>query len=174
MQLLQERQPYFEDVIRQNPIVNNNRISLNHSMMCALVEALGLVIKVSPTKVRLTLDYLKSMAASREQVCGSDHPLVQEFWEIYDFLEGDNDKVVNHSRDPQYIAINLNQFAEEATNRKQKLPLLNELKSLLKDCRIHKFVGRKPVNSAVNAHLNKKHPSMNKPLTVKCWVFQAN
>ncbi|MBE8168100.1 MAG: toprim domain-containing protein [Shewanella sp.] len=174
IQLLKERQPYFEKQLRQNPNIKNNRISLNHSMMCALVEALGLFIKVGPTVVGPTLDHLTKMAISREQVCGSDHPLVQEFWEIFDFLEGDNGKVVNHSRDPQYIAVNLNQFAEEATNRKQKLPLLNELKTLLKDCRTYKFVGRKPVNSAVNARLNKDHPSMNKPSTVKCWVFQAN
>ena len=170
---LKERQPYFEEQLRKNPNIKNNRISLNHSLMCALVETLGLVVKISSEQIEQTHEYLQKMAMSRELVCGSDHPLVQEFWEIFEFLENGNAKVVNHSRDPQYIAVNLNQFAEEATYRKQKLPLLKDLRSLLKDSRLHKFIECKPVNSAVNARLNKEHPHMDKPATVKCWVFQA-
>ncbi|RYV04141.1 bifunctional DNA primase/helicase [Shewanella sp. OPT22] len=174
LELINKRQPDFERWLRQEPMINNNRISLNHSMLCTLVECLSLVIEITPTQIAQAHEQLKTMAIAREHVCGADHPLVQEFWEVYEFLEGDDDKVVNHSRDPQFLAINLNQFAEESAVRKQKIPLLSDLKTLLKDSRTHKFVGRKPVNSAVNDRLNKSHPNLNKPSTVKCWVFQSN
>ncbi|RLV58616.1 bifunctional DNA primase/helicase [Parashewanella curva] len=171
--LIEKRQPELEKWLREDPIINNDRISLNHGLLCALVEALRFVVDITPTQIAQAHEQLKAMAIERTHTCGTDHPMLQEFWEVYDFLEGENGCVVNHSRDPKFIAINLNQFSEEATVRKQKLPLLNELKVLLKDSKLHKFIGRKPVNSAVNNRLNKLHPNLGKPSTVKCWVFQS-
>ncbi len=168
---IKQRQTHFEKWLRAESLIHNNRISLNHAMMCSLVETLTLVVDITPTQIGQTHELIKAFAIEREHVCGADHPLLQEFWEVYDFLEGEDGMVVNHSRDPQYIAINLNQFAEEATVRKQKLPPLNELKVLLKECRAHKYLGRKPVNSAVNDRINKSHLNIGKPSTVKCWVF---
>ena len=173
LELVKKRQPDFEQWLRQEPMINNNRISLNHSMMCAFIEALALLVDISPTQMALVHEQLKAMAIDREHVCGADHPLVQEFWEIYEFLEGNEDKVVNHSRDPQFIAINLNQFAEESAVHKQRIPPLSDLRALLKNSRSYKFIECKPVNSAVNDRLNKSHPSMNKASTVKCWIFQS-
>ena len=65
--------------------------------MCAFIEALALLVDISPTQMALVHEQLKAMAIDREHVCGADHPLVQEFWEIYEFLEGNEDKIVNHS-----------------------------------------------------------------------------
>ena len=173
LELISKRQPKFEKWLKQESMINNERVSLNHSMLCVLIEALGLVIELTPTQITQSQELLKQMAIEREHVCGADHPVIQEFWEMYEFLEGINGKVVNHSRDPQFIAINLNQFAEESAVRKQKIPLLCDLRSLLKESKRHKFIGVKPVNSAVNDRLNKSHPNLNKPLTVKCWVFHS-
>ncbi len=171
MEKVAERTPLFEQKFLDEPNIGKPRIALNHGLCCALVEALALIVDISQEQISQTQELLRTMAIQREYASGADHPLVQEFWDVYEFLEGDDEKIVNHSRDNQLIAISLNQFAEEASARKQRLPPLTDLKALLKSGKAHKYQGRKPVNSAVNDRLNKLHPSMKKPSTVKCWVF---
>ena len=79
---------------------------------------------------------------------------------------------VDHARAPQIIGINLNQFLEEAVQRKQFLSSITILRRLLKGGQRHKYITTKSVNSAVNERLNKATPNMRKPLTVKCMIFQ--
>ena len=54
-------------------------------------------------------DELIEMAQAREVALDNDHPLVQEFWEVVEYLEStfEDRAVVDHSRDEKLIAINL-------------------------------------------------------------------
>lgn len=61
-------------------MISKERISLNHSMLCSLVEALGLVIELTPYQISKSQELLKQITIEREHVCGAVHPLVQEFW----------------------------------------------------------------------------------------------
>lgn len=62
-----------------------------------------------------------AMAQERQRAISADHPLVQEFWEAFDYLDTIPKPSVggpvhvprlNHSRDKALIAVNLNEFVE--------------------------------------------------------------
>ncbi|SUX30176.1 toprim domain-containing protein [Chromobacterium vaccinii] len=158
--------------------VRHFRIAKNHAQLLSLVDALTLVVPLTEEQHSAAYRQIEAMAIERQQTINADHPLVAEFWEIFDFLDGsgedgDGQPVLNHSRDQNVIAINLNHFLEVATDRKQKVPPIADLKRVLKTSRSRKFVDIKAVNSAINALYNANTHGPKKPSTLKCWVFQA-
>ncbi|WP_085694554.1 MULTISPECIES: toprim domain-containing protein [unclassified Pseudomonas] len=152
------------------------RISKNHAQLLSLLDALRFVVKLEDPQVAATQRQIVRMAIERQASISSDHPAVAEFWEVYDYLQSlSEDPVVDHSSDPNVIAINLNEFSERAAEHKQKLADVATLRDLLKESRSHKFVeANKAVHSAVRAALNAKTPlAPGRPTTVKCWIFKA-
>ncbi|MBV4459443.1 toprim domain-containing protein [Pseudomonas sp. COR58] len=152
------------------------RISKNHAQLLSLLDALHLVVKLEDPQVAATQRQIVRMAIERQASISSDHPVVAEFWEVYDYLQSlSEDPVVDHSSDPNVIAINLNEFSERAAEHKQKLADVATLRDLLKESRSHKFVeANKAVHSAARAALNAKTPlAPGRPTTVKCWIFKA-
>ncbi|UVK90176.1 toprim domain-containing protein [Pseudomonas sp. B21-051] len=152
------------------------RISKNHAQLLSLLDALRLVLKLDEPQVAATQRQIVRMAIERQASISSDHPAVAEFWEVYDYLQSlSEDPVVDHSSDPNVIAINLNEFSERAAEHKQKLADVATLRDLLKESRSHKFLdANKAVHSAVRAALNAKTPlAPGRPTTVKCWIFKA-
>lgn len=167
--------PIYEKELAQHPDIKNIRIIKNHAQMMALADALNTLIKVNDNIIDETKRMIKSLALERQQSINADHPLVQEFWDVFDYLNGDKDKVqkLNHSKDPELVAINLNHFIQEAVENKQQMPPINELKRVLKSSRIHKFIDVRAVNSVINERYNSEYPTATKkPTTVKCWVFR--
>ena len=173
----EERLPFHEKRLLKVQGVRNLRIVKNHAMLAALVDALSHVVHIGNAERELTHAFIEDMTSERQEAINADHPAVQTFWETYEFLNGD-DKAprLNHSRkDEQQIAINLNHFVAVASDFRQQIPDLGELKKLLKTSRVRKFVCIKPVNSAINAEWNlnrAKHGGAERPETVKCWVFE--
>ncbi|MBM7070757.1 toprim domain-containing protein [Shewanella sp. 202IG2-18] len=165
------RTKVYEQQLADEADVCHIRVILNHAQICSLVDALSIVASLSDEQRTLTKQHIFSMAKERQQAINSDHPYVQEFWDVYDFIESEGIHTLNHARDSNLIAINFNHFIELATERKQRVPPLLELKRLLKAGVTHKFLGQKSVNSAVNAEYNKNSMTNHKPLSVKCWVF---
>lgn len=166
----------YESSLQQIKEIRNLRIIKNHAQLLALVDALPLVLPIDPDMIAAARDEVVEMAIARQQAINADHPDVITFWEAFEYLNGDEeDPVLNHSRDSALIAINLNHFVQRAAEKRQQIPLLTDLKKLLKTSRLHKFVEVKAVNSAINADYNKNrdfnHPA--RPETVKCWVFEA-
>ncbi|HFL2042589.1 TPA: bifunctional DNA primase/helicase, partial [Stenotrophomonas maltophilia] len=88
----------------------------------------------------------------------ADHPLVNEFWETYEYLEstGNGERpVVNHSRDSQRIAINLNDFLAKAAHHSQPVPDLKLLRTYLRDSRRHKLLDPNlTVNSSIKTNMS--------------------
>jgi hypothetical protein len=78
--------------------------------MLAIADALSLVIKLTDEQKAALKGQIVAMAGERQQVINNDHVLVQEFWEAFDYLDGGDLSVLNHSRDPSLIAVNLNHF----------------------------------------------------------------
>jgi hypothetical protein len=101
------------------------------------------------------------MAQARQQAINADHPMVQEFWEAFDYLDGDDEPRLNHSRDEGLIAVNLNEFIQLAQEKKQQIPLLTDLKRVLKTSRTRKFVDIKTVNSAIRERRNREAVSVD-------------
>lgn len=165
-----DRVRFFEAALRERKDIRIERVIKNHAQMLALLDCLRLVLDVPEAMVRDTREALVQMAMERQSAISADHPLVAEFWEVYEYLEGLNESaVVNHSRDPNLIAINLNEFAAKAAHHAQRIAELNVLRALLRNSRRHKFID---ANRAVNSAL-RGGPSDGRPPIVKCWVFQA-
>jgi energy-coupling factor transporter ATP-binding protein EcfA2 len=154
------------------------RIAKNHAQLLAFAEALRTVAPVSDeqfTQVRATI---VEMARERQHAINADHPLVSEFWEAFDYLDtlstttlGNHEDraLLNHSRDDTLIAVNLNEFVEKAALHRQQIPLLPELKKVLKTSKMRRFIGIKSVASAIRA----RNDFNAVPKTVHCWVFEA-
>lgn len=173
MQTFNQRSRHFEKWLADNSDVKNIRIMKNHAQLCALVEALAIVADINQEQIEQTHQLLLEMTIMRQQVINADHPLVQEFWDAFDFIDDNDAQVLNHSRDPNLIAVNLNHFAEIASERRQQFPPLTELKRVLKASRSRKFIGVRTVNSVINARHNDKSMFEKRPTSVKCWVFEV-
>lgn len=77
---------------------------------------------------------------------------------------------LNHSRDKCLIAVNLNEFVEMASERRQQVPPLAELKKVLRTSKTRRFVdAARVVKSAIKS--NSAGEDAGK--TVRCWVFEV-
>ena len=83
---------------------------------------------------------------------------------------------LNHSRDPKLIGINLNHFIQVAAEKKQQIPMLEDLKRHLKTSRRRKFIAIKTINSQIREHYNsmlgitEDHKKIS--TSIKCWIFE--
>lgn len=162
--------------------VHKPRIAKNHGQLLALVTALQPVVKLSDEQLHQVRAQIVTMARERQQAINADHPLVQEFWEAFDYLDSmgvhtakglDTKPVLNHSRDPELIAVNLNEFVEKAAAHRQQVPVLAELKKVLRTSKTRRFLDVKTVNSAIHTRRTKvSGVDEDMPKTVHCWVFE--
>ena len=170
--LIDKKYPEYEKRLCDLPNVRHIRIAKNHGQIMALVDALGLVVNLPEDMRQAAHAHIEAMAVERQQAINADHPLVQEFWEIFDYLDGDEgEPQLNHSRDDSLIAVNLNHFEQLAAERKLRMPPLSELKRVLKTSRSRKFIDVRTVNSVIYARHNGRGCNPPKPSTLKCWVF---
>ena len=153
------------------------RIVKNHAQLLGLVDCIRSLVPLSDAQISATQRCIVSMAIERQSSISADHPVVAEFWEVYEYLQGlDADgPVVNHSKKDNIIAINLNEFVERAAEHRQKLADVSELRDRLKESRCRKFLeSNKAVDSAVRAYqATRNNNTITKSPTVKCWIFQA-
>jgi hypothetical protein len=146
--------------------LRNERIIKNHAQIAACGEALGVLFPAMNGQLKEGLaSYLLERAKTREQRIAADHPLVEQFWDIYDYISSERDKdtmnQLNHSPQPGIIAVNLNHFREQAQRTNQPTIDMGQLKRLLPQSKRHKLI---EVNRTVRSRI------LDKP--VKCWVFQ--
>ena len=160
--------------------IHKPRIAKNHAQVLASATALRLVVKLSDEQFAQVRAQIVTMARERQQAINADHPLVQEFWEAFDYLDSmgtntvhgiDPRAVLNHSRDAELIAVNLNEFVERAAHHRQQIPVLAELKKVLRTSKTRRFIDVKTVNSAIHTRKDKSNCD-DIPKTVHCWVFE--
>lgn len=87
--------------------------------------------------------------------------LVDAFWAAYYKLETEHRHTVNHSKNPDIIAININQFVATCQERGIPLPPAVELKRNLKGSANPAFIKIDTVASAITGR------------ATKCWRFSA-
>ena len=130
---------------------------------------------LTAARIQALREYTYQRGTRRQQRLAVDHPLVETFWEQYDFLNVQVDsppqyqdtsyharQTLNHSSNDALIAISLphmNQSCETARMERLDWKLL---KKLLPASRRHRYVCTK----------NVKSPLLNK--TVHCWIFEKN
>lgn len=167
METVREKGPKYEQQLLALPEIRTVRIAKNHAQLHALVDALVHVIPLKKHQVDAAHAEIQSMAKERQLAINADHPIVVEFWELYEYLNSAASGL-NHSRNDGLIAVNLNDFAKEAAEKRQKVPDLTELKRHLKTSKCPKFVEtNRNVCSAWDTD------AANKPKTMRCWIFQA-
>lgn len=159
--------PVYEAVLNQSPKIKNLRLSLNHAQIMALVDALDLVTPMPEELKSSVKDTLIDLTIERQQRINQDHPFVQQFWDVYEYIESRRDKpVLNHAHHSKNeVAININHFIEEAQAAKQQIADITDLKRILSTSIRYRFVeSNKAVSSVI--HLNG-----DKPRVIKCWIF---
>lgn len=165
LETVRTRAPLHERALLADPAIRSVRIAKNHGQLMALAEALCELCGVAPVRRQDVMETLHTSAAQRQDAIAADHPVVEEFWELVEFLDPGGDKL-NHSRTPeQVLALNLNQVIQHAGQRQQAVPAAPaDLKRHLKTSRSRKFLGIKTVNSGLDGDYYDR--------SVKCWCFE--
>ncbi|MPN04332.1 hypothetical protein SDC9_151569 [bioreactor metagenome] len=147
--------------------VKEYRLRHCHAQVGAWVRMLPrLFPQLAPARVEAVIDHLWERAKDRQRRLSGDHPMLEQFWEVYEYLherrgsDGVVQEMLNHSKDRRLIAINLPHFQEQAANARQNLPPACELTALFKASQRHRCLGMKSVRSAI----------FDKIMT--CWVFE--
>ncbi|MGM0563655.1 MAG: toprim domain-containing protein [Pseudomonadota bacterium] len=170
MELFRNNFSRYAEALEEMPEIRVNRIAKNHAQLLCLVDALGPkgLGLFEPGEIEPARHFIAPMAIERQKSISADHPVVQDFWEVYDYIEGLHDKTtLNHYGDSdELIAINLRQFEAWAADLKLRIPYMADLKRHLRASRSRKFVD---ANRSVRSKLGK---SLESTKTVKCWVFE--
>lgn len=163
METLEASAGAYQDQLLQLREMKSVRIAKNHGQLLALVDALRDLLQLPVSQWAAAHAQLTTMALERQQAINADHPYVQQFWEMFEHLDSNTRAdSLNHSRDPNYIAVSLVEFEERAHKAGLGVPGrdMTELKRFLRTSRHRKFYDVKTVNSAVTS------------ASKKCWVFQ--
>ncbi len=162
---------YFQafDRIEQqfSPLLRNERIAKNYAQVAACGAALKVLFPSFNDQNSHDLqNYLLKRAVSREERLAADHPMIEQFWETYRYLNSETNTVIesslNHSNNPDLIAINLNHFIQRCRENGQESPDMKILKKLLPHSKKHELIER---SRPMKSRLNDK--------TVRCWIFKA-
>lgn len=165
MERFLERMPVYERMLLDNEHVKSVRLAKNHAQLMAMAEAMEIVLpQVAPFR-RQVIDRLTAMTVERQKAIGADHPVVQDFWERYYELNGGGMRpYLNHSSDPDVIAVNILEWMQMARERWSDIPTLAELREHLPTSKKHPFIeASRTVHSAIRT---------NGPSSVRCWVFK--
>lgn len=172
MELIKEKVPEYEAKLEM-PEITTYRIVKNHALIMALLDALNLVIPLQQHWIDNTRNEIIKMAIERQYAISVDHPFVIQFWETFDYLTSMGIPL-NHSKDKNVIAINLNHFSQMASEYRQPLPHTSELKEILKVSKSRKFLGAKQVRSIINEIYNRDRLiTVKRSETLHCWLFSA-
>jgi Toprim-like len=159
---------------RNEPGISMPRIQETHALTNACYLALGAVFGEQVDKYAdLVQSTLLERAKDRQARMSDDHPDVVIFWEVYELINHASDRdddykfahpdtrpeLLNHSADDQLIALNLTEVAQRADVHRYRLPLVKELKRLLRNSRKYRFIDVKTVKSKITE--KPKH----------CWLF---
>lgn len=146
--------------------IKDDRIIKCHAQVAAWIALLRRLLPVSDEIYDRTLAKLWKNAEMQQRRLSNEDPVMEEFWNIYDYLNlqkdpqtGTSVEVLNHSRNPDYIAINVPDFVRKATDARQKLPETAVLKEKFPASFRHKYVDYKNVNSGIFGR------------SLKCYIF---
>ena len=162
--------------------ITHTRIALCHAQVSALIDAVAKHILhdvIDLEEVCAAQDMLLDMSHERVKQLNGDHPLVEQFWDVYEYLNSSRSTEfsINHfDHDAHQIAINLNEVHKVPAKNYQQLPDIKEMKNLLTASRRYKFVDKSRVVKSHRYPADEvKNALEDKTLrehTVRCWIFQ--
>src|SRR5699024_3725090 len=119
--------------------VKEGRIGLTHGLILSLVDTLSLVVPITQSMKNEVFGYIDQIAIARDLELKQDHPMLEQFWDVYENLDAQN-YPVNHACDPKMIAINLTDFHSIAKSKGYQLDDIKEIRKLLPTSLRHKFI----------------------------------
>jgi len=164
---------FYRDKLMANDKVKLQRIVENHAKLLALLDCLKAVLPDIPTTVMEEAKTLiETMAETRQDSLNEDHPIVQQFWAQFDYMdtrvrelpEGkhiDEEHQLNHSVTPDTsIAVNLEHFHQQC--KLHDLPIIDnkELRRKLPGSKKPKY----KKNETTHSKLLRK--------SIRCWIFE--
>ena len=167
LKIITTNTPIYEQLLNNSEHIKNVRLSLNHAQMMALIDALDFLIPLGESLKESIKNTIIDLAVERQQRINQEHPVIQKFWEIFEYIESKFDKpTLNHANPlSNEIAINLPHFLSLANDHKLYLDE-TELKSHLKQSRQYRFVENgKVIKSCI-------YKNSDESKTVKCWIFK--
>lgn len=147
--------------------ITHTRIALNHAQIEALIDCLKQHIfgeLLADWQVNSARATLQKMAAARVSRLAADHPDVERFWSVYEFLCSIKEDINHLPANREMVGINLNHFYQVAKEYRQDLPDINQMKRLLKSSSTYKFVDS---NVTVRSVLTQFS-------SIKCRLFKKN
>ncbi|SIQ11348.1 toprim domain-containing protein [Marinobacterium stanieri] len=168
MEIFDKAAKHYEKYLYQLDEIRMIRIAQCHGQLIALVDCLGekgLGLLPEPI-IAEARKFVVEMAKERQAALNADHPMVTEFWEAFDYIEGTGDSItskLNHfGTGSNQIAVNLKQFERWCGEFKLRTPEMRTLKQLLRTSKSRKFLDS---NRSVSSKI------LEGGKTVKCWVF---
>tara|TARA_A100001518_G_scaffold1292_1_gene1177 strand:+ start:264 stop:794 length:531 start_codon:yes stop_codon:yes gene_type:complete len=157
----------YANQLGQDPEIKALRIAKCHGQLMALVECLGpqALNLFDDQTITMAMGHIKQMARERQQSINADHPMVAEFWEAFDYIEGlrPEPTLDHYGGQGDNIAINLKDFERTCGEYKLRVPDMRELKRYLKSSKTRRFID---ANRTVRSQVRLNGAS------VKCWIFQ--
>ncbi len=168
LELITKNARAYANRLAEDPEIKVLRIAKCHGQLMALLDCLGPegLGLFEAQVIEMAAGYVRQMARERQQAINADHPLVQDFWEAFDYLEGlSEEPMLNHyGKGAAQIAINLKDFERRCADYKLRVPEMRELKRYLRASKTRKFID---ANRTVRSQIRLGGTS------VKCWIFQA-
>lgn len=164
--------------------IRNYRVRKCHAQLLALLDALGTMLPIRQDDIDSAQVAINRMAKAKEQSLSKDHPILEEFWGVFEYLQSTEEFAVDHSADPDLLAINLNDFENKASLARQRIPPISEIRRLLPTGRTHKLqdIPKATNPRTVTSVLRRKHnqnlhliPVENRvelSESLKCWIFE--
>jgi hypothetical protein len=171
MDIFNQAAIHYESHLSNLPDVRMVRIAKNHGQLMALVDCLGekgLGLLPEPI-IAEARKFVVQMAKERQAALNADHPMVTEFWEAFDYIEGTGDitkpKLNHFGPEAKQIAVNLKEFERWCGEFKLRAPDMRTLKHLLRTSKTRKFIES---NRSVRSKITEQEK------TVKCWIFDRD
>lgn len=159
--------------------ITHTRLAFAHAQVSAMIIALSKhVLKdhLDLSDICDAQNMLEQMARERIDQLGGDHKFVEQFWEVYEYLNSTRNAqftLNHHEQDAPTIAINLNEVYKVASRNYQTLPDIVDMRALLMTSKRYKFVekNRSVKSNKYPADSTQNVESELRSRVVKCWIF---
>lgn len=157
LEIYKTQQPKYEETYRNREAQKTYRLALNHSQIAAALHMLRVVTPIQDNTLKACLDEVAKMSLEREKAIALDHPDVEQFFEVVEYLINMGSEI-NHAKAGEGLAVNLNHVYELSAKYNQQLAPLVLLKPLLRASRRYKDT------DAIHSQLKRT--------TIRCWIFK--
>ena len=139
---------------------SDHRIETTHGLILCYLKFLGEILPISQEVLQSTANLIHELALNKTQSATKEPSFISQFWDVYEYLSNNVSRRFNHAKDPNQIAINLNEFYQLASQYRQALEDIKLIQKTLQQSSRHKFTTYKPIRSAIT---NK---------TLRCYIFE--